>query len=428
MRPRSLDQVVGQKHLLGEGQALRRLITSDQLISMILWGPPGCGKTTLARLLAELSDAHFEPFSAVLGGVKELREIIARSEQRKRTDPSARTLLFVDEIHRFNKAQQDAFLPHVEAGLITLVGATTENPSFQVISALLSRCAVHVLRPLETIELTELARRALADQERGVGSLGLELSQSALERIAGHAAGDARRCLGAVERIALHFRERPMGLEPLSAEEIAEALGADNILYDRSGEEHFNVISAFIKSMRGSDPDAALYYLARMIEAGEDPLFVARRLVIFASEDVGLADPRALQIAISAKDAVHFLGLPEARYPLSQATIYLATAPKSSSTKSYFAAAAAVRKHGALPVPKKLRNAATSLMKQLGYGEGYANPHAYEGDYVAEDYLPEALLNSSFYTPSEEGYEKMLQERLRIWRERKTRDHRKKKR
>jgi len=421
MRPTRLDEVVGQSQLLGTGRALRQLIESDQLCSMILWGPPGSGKTTLARLLADHSEATFEPFSAVLSGVKDLREIIARTSARRGADPRARTILFVDEIHRFNKAQQDAFLPHVESGLVTLVGATTENPSFQVIGALLSRCAVHVLQPLDEEALHSLLRRALEDRERGVGNLGLELSDEAILRMVQACAGDARRCLGALERIALHFRERPMGMPPLGTDDIAAALGDDSLLYDRSGEEHYNVISAFIKSLRGSDADAALYYLARLIEAGEDPLFVARRLVIFASEDVGLADPRALSLTMACRDAVHLLGLPEAKYPLSQATLYLATAPKSGSASGYFDAAAAVRKHGALPVPMELRNAATPLMGELGYGKGYANPHRYEGEFISADYLPEKLLGASFYAPSDEGYEKILQERRRIWGERKAR-------
>ena len=418
MRPANLDEVVGQEHLLAENKPLRRLIESDRLTSMLLWGPPGSGKTTLARLLAHYSQATFEPFSAVLGGVKEVREIVARAEQRQRTDRSARTLLFVDEIHRFNRAQQDAFLPHVESGQVILIGATTENPSFRVNSALLSRCALHVLQPLTEDALIALMQRALRDDERGLGSLGLEISEEALRGLVAGSGGDARRCLGNIERIALHYRERALGSAALELSDVAEALGESALLYDRSGEEHYNCISAFIKSMRGSDPDAALYYLARMVESGEDPMFLARRLVIFASEDVGLADPRAIQIAVACKESVHFLGLPEAKYPLAQATLYLATAPKSDSAKGYFAAAAAVKQHGPLEVPKHLRNAATALMKELDYGVGYKNPHDYEGDHVPESYLPQELRGEQWYRPSSEGYERMIQERLAVWDER----------
>ena len=427
MRPRELDQVLGQDHLLGPGRALRRAIEADRIPSMILWGPPGCGKTTIARLLANSTAAFFEAFSAVLGGVKQLREIIERAQRRRRTDPLARTLLFVDEIHRFNKAQQDAFLPHVESGLVTLVGATTENPSFQVNGALLSRCAVHVLKPLTTEALVGLLERALSDAEEGVGTLGLTIERPALEQLVAMSGGDARRSLGALERIALHHRDRALDAPPLTIEELSEALGESSLLYDRSGEEHYNVVSAFIKSMRGSDPDAALYWLARMVESGEDPLFVARRLVIFASEDVGNADPRALQLALACKDAVHFLGLPEAKFPLAQATTYLATAPKSDSAKGYFDAAAAIRKHGSLPVPMHLRNAATGLMKQLGYGSGYKNPHRYAGDFVAEEYLPDELKEARFFRPSGQGYERMIAERLAIWAKRKAAGDRRKK-
>ena len=427
MRPRELDEVVGQDHLLGPGRPLRRAIEADRVGSMVLWGPPGCGKTTIARLLAQHTSARFESFSAVLSGVKELREIIARAESRRRADPLTRTLLFVDEIHRFNKSQQDAFLPHVESGLITLVGATTENPSFQVNGALLSRCAVHVLKPIATEALVALLRGALSDPERGMGSLGLTIDDAACAQLVLASGGDARRSLGALERIGLHFRARALDAPPLNTEDLAEALGESSLLYDRSGEEHYNVVSAFIKSMRGSDPNAALYWLARMIEAGEEPMFVARRLVVFASEDVGLADPRALQIALACKDSVHFLGLPEAKYPLSQATLYLATAPKSGSTKGYFAAARSVKERGAVPVPMHLRNAATPLMKQLGYGKGYKNPHGYAGDFVAENYLPTELQGEAFYEPGDQGYEKIVRERLAIWGARKDANDRRRK-
>ncbi len=428
VRPAELAEVLGQDHLLGPDRPLRRLIESDRLVSMILWGPPGSGKTTIARLLAQSTDATFVPFSAVLGGVKEVRVIVAEAEARQAKEPDSRTLLFVDEIHRFNRAQQDAFLPHVESGLVTLVGATTENPSFQVNGALLSRCVVHVLQPLGEEPLIALLERVLADPERGVGSLGLSIEPEALRRMVRSTGGDARRALGMLERVALHHRQRAIDGPPLTIEEVSQALGADSLLYDRSGEEHYNCVSALIKSMRGSDPDAALYWLARMVEAGEDPRFVARRLVIFASEDVGLADPRAIQVAMACKDAVLFLGLPEAKYALAQAALYLATAPKSNSAKGYFQAAAAVKRDGALPVPKPLRNASTPLMKQLGYGEGYQYPPNFVGNFVAEQYLPEALEGTRFYEPSDQGYEKMVRERLAVWGSRKGRGDKRKKR
>ena len=415
MRPRSLDEVLGQEHLLAPDRPLRRVIEGDRLGSILLWGPPGSGKTTLARLLAEHTSAHFEAFSAVLGSVKDVRRIVEHARTRRDGIEQRATLLFVDEIHRFNKAQQDAFLPHVESGLLTLVGATTENPSFQIIPALLSRCAVLVLKPLQPDALTRILAGALVDPDRGLGERDLRLADGVLERLALHAGGDARKALGALERIAAGAVDRPDPGEPIGIDEASRLLGADSLLYDRSGEEHYNVISAFIKSLRGSDVDATLYWMARMIEAGEDPMFVARRLVVFASEDVGNADPRALQLALAAKDAVHFLGLPECRFPLAQAAIYLATAPKSNSAKGYFAAVAAVKKRGALPVPMPLRNAATGLMKELGYGDGYAYPHDYEGHHVAEDYLPDELRDQRFFEPGDQGFEKMIRERMDIW-------------
>ena len=421
MRPASLDEVLGQDHLLAPGSALRRTIEADRLTSSILWGPPGSGKTTVARLLAQHTEAHFEGFSAVLGSVKDVRRVVEEARTRATWSKQA-TVLFVDEIHRFNKAQQDAFLPHVESGLLTLVGATTENPSFQVIPALLSRCAVLVLQPLAPEALVRVLHRALTDADRGLGSLGLELEEAAVERLAQHAGGDARKALGALERVAMIHLERPADDPPLTVEDVSTALGQASLLYDRSGEEHYNVISAFIKSLRGSDVHAALYWLARMVEAGEDPMFVARRLVVFASEDVGNADPRALQLAIAAKDAVHFLGLPEAKFPLGQVTAYMATAPKSNSAKGYFAAAREVRRSGALPVPNPLRNASTRLMKELGYGDGYETPHDFEGSHVAQQYLPDELEGKRFFEPGDQGFEKMIRERMEIWESRQQRD------
>jgi len=414
VRPCTLDEVEGQAHLLGPDMPLRRSIEADRLTSLILWGPPGSGKTTLARLLAGHTRAHFESFSAVLGSVKDVRRIVADAETRA-TWSKQDTLLFVDEIHRFNKAQQDAFLPHVESGLLTLVGATTENPSFQVIPALLSRCAVMVLHPLSPADLVTVLQRALADTENGLGGGNMALEDAALERIALHAGGDARKALGALERVAVVSHDRDDDAAPMTVDEVAATLGQDTLRYDRSGEEHYNVISAFIKSVRGSDVQAALYWLARMVEAGEDPMFIARRLVVLASEDVGNADPRALQLALAAKEAVHFLGLPEAKFPLSQVTIYLATAPKSNSACGLFRAAGAARKHGALPVPVHLRNAPTALMKELGYGDDYDYPHDYDGGHVAQQYLPDALVGQRFFEPGDQGFEKMIRERMAIW-------------
>ncbi len=411
LRPRRLDEVVGQKHLLAEGKLLRRLIDQDRLTSVIFWGPPGTGKTTLAQVIANGTQSRFVFFSAVLGSIREVREILARAAE-ERAHYGRRTLLFVDEIHRFNKAQQDAFLPAVEKGDIILIGATTENPSFEVNAALLSRSRVFVLEPLQPEDLKTLIRRAL-DDPRGLADRRLDIDADALDFLAEKAHGDARVALGALELAAAVAEDGRITLALME-----ETLQSKALLYDKGGEEHYNVISAFIKSMRGSDPDAALYWLARMLEAGEDPLFIARRMVIFASEDVGNADPRALQIALAVQQAVHFVGLPEARINLAQGVTYLASAPKSNA--SYIGikkAQAEVRRSGALPVPKHLRNAPTKLMKQLDYGRDYRYAHDYKEGVAPQSHLPDQLQGTSFYQPTERGYEKTIGERLAWYRQ-----------
>jgi putative ATPase len=404
MRPRTLDEYVGQEHLTGPGRLLRRAIEGDQVPSMIFWGPPGTGKTTLARIIAKATGAHFESVSAVLAGVKDLREAVAAAQERWKLNRK-RTLLFVDEIHRFNKGQQDALLPHVEKGTITLLGATTENPSFEVNAALLSRMRVMTLRGLEEAELRGLLTRAIADP-RGLDGRVL-VDDDALAFICNVASGDARRALTALEVAAQHGGTH---LTRVSAE---EALQQRTLLYDKGGEEHFNVVSAFIKSMRASDPDAAVYWLARMVEAGEDPRFIVRRMVIFASEDVGNADPQGLVLAVAALNAVELMGFPEGVLPLTQAVTYLAMAPKSNTAiTTYSRAKEAVTQHGPLAVPLHLRNAPTTLMKSLGYGSGYQYPHDYEGHVVAQNGLPEGLRHARFYEPSRNGAEAKHAQRL----------------
>ena len=409
MRPQSLEEVVGQKQLLREGKLLRDVIARDRVPSLILWGPPGSGKTTLANVISQLTRAEFVRFSAVLGGLPELREILAAARER-RAYQGKPTILFVDEIHRFNKGQQDAFLPHVEDGTITLIGATTENPSFSVNAAVLSRCRVFRLEALEQADLEQLLKRALTDPERGLGRQGLVAEPEAIAALAHAARGDARRALGMLETAAATLGEG--GKLDLSVVEAAAE--SKTLLYDKSGEEHYNVVSALIKSMRGSDPDAALYWLLRMLDAGEDPLFLLRRLMIFASEDVGNADPRALQVAVSADAAFRRMGMPEGLYPLAHACLYLASCPKSAAVKAAIGAArAAIAEHGALPVPKKLRNAVTKLMKAEGYGQGYQYPPDFEGSVVpGETYLPEALEGARFYEPTQQGLEQAIGERL----------------
>ena len=414
MRPRTFDEFVGQQELLAPGKPLREAIERDLLQSIILWGPPGTGKTTLARIIADTTKARFVSFSAVLSGIKEIRDVMAEAERLRRTT-GRRTIVFIDEIHRFNKSQQDAFLPRVESGDIVLIGATTENPSFEVNAALLSRSKVFVLRGLTTDEVAAILRRALDDSERGLGSEHVAMDEEALSAIAVYANGDARAALNLLE-LSIAAAPAAEGPRVVDRPRVEQAIQRRMLLYDKSGEEHYNLISALHKSMRNSDPDASVYWLARMVEAGEDPLYIARRLVRFASEDIGNADPQALTVAVAAKEAVHFIGMPEGNTALAQAALYLATAPKSNAVyEAYSQAADDAQRDVAQPVPLHLRNAPTKLMKDLEYGKGYRYAHNEADAIAAMSCLPAALEGRKYYEPKERGFEKEIKRRLDGW-------------
>lgn len=426
MRPAKLHEFIGQEHLVGKGTLLQRAMENDQVFSMIFWGPPGCGKTTLARMIAGETKSYFIHFSAVLAGVKEIRAVIEEARDQQKFH-GRKTILFVDEIHRFNKSQQDAFLHHVESGLITLIGATTENPSFEVIAPLLSRCRVIVLKQLTDDNIQKILDRAINDLSNGLGKLNLDVAHDALACLAAISDGDARVALNNLEAIAVWIQKnehevksdtREKQAEKITLNDVETVLEKKAMLYDKNGEQHYNLISAFHKSLRGSDPDAALYWLARMLAAGEDPFYLARRMVRFASEDIGNADPHALTMAINAMESYRFLGSPEGDLSLAHAAAYLAVAPKSNSVyTAYKKAVDIARKSGSLPVPMHIRNAPTKLMKDLGYSKNYKYAHEFEGGYVVQQYLPEKLRGTIMYLPTERGYEKTIKQRLDKWRD-----------
>lgn len=401
IRPQSLEDFVGQLHILGEGKALQKMIEHDELSSILLWGPPGSGKTTLARIVANCTKSHFIPFSAVMSGVPELRKVVKEAQGQWELY-GKKTILFVDEIHRLNKTQQDAFLPHVEDGTLILIGATTENPSFEVNRALLSRCQVFILQRLNEDDIASLLQRAVKDAGQGLGKYALDIQPDVFALLANHADGDTRIALNLLETVVMNTEAGEDGCRKISQESVRALLGEKTLAYDKHGDEHYNVISAFIKSLRGSNPDAALYYLARMLDAGEDPKFIARRMIILASEDIGNADPQALLMAVATMQAVTFIGLPEAQLNLAQGVVYLAQAPKNNAEyKAFLAAKADIKSYGALAVPIHLRNAPTKFMKELDYGKEYRYPHDYEGNWVEQDYLPERLKGKRYFYQSE---------------------------
>jgi putative ATPase len=417
MRPNTLKEFVGQEHIIGEGRVLRKAIESGQLPSMILWGPPGSGKTTLATIIANTTASHFSSVSAVTAGVADLRRIIEEARERRKLYQT-KTILFIDEIHRFNKSQQDAVLPFVEDGTITLIGATTENPSFEVNAPLLSRARVFTLKPLTEDELKLIIQRALLDKDKGIGNIKVQIDDEALKQLIVVSNNDARTALNALELAAVTTLPDETGLRHVTLPVIEDALQHRSLLYDRAGEQHYDLISALHKSLRDSDPDGTLYWLARMLEAGEDPLFIARRLVRAASEDIGMADPQALMIAMAAQQAVHFIGVPEGNLALAEAAVYLATAPKSNSLYTAYSGIQQEVKHGKNePVPLHLRNAPTKLMKDSGYGAGYKYAHNFPGHVVDQQHLPDSLKNKKFYFPGELGYEKQITARLKAWEE-----------